>query len=236
MIAARRKRRIYTKNKPYSPGIGFLAFLCGLGIVILWVFVAYVNPELKLLFWNGLKTQTEKFQVSGVTMGMSLRKVTNLRPGTVVKQDRNGETVGLFQWEDAAHAVWFLDQGHGRQAYRIRYDKTFHTLSEREVLSHIAEKYGRPATSDCARLGAKPGTRCHFQWLAREGIFLDVYTRMTKQASGGERTDLTIIAVDTYLEGKARRQGTPGRSMPTTKAGQAIPITSIVRKAESLPF
>ena len=116
----------------------------------------------------------------------------------------NGRTVVTFHADGAIHTLWFTGPGQDHKVHRIRIERTYEKLGEYEILARFGRLYGNPVTTDCGRQVFATGRQCHYRWLTKGGVPLDVHSRVIKDASGAGRTVLTVIAVDAYLEGKAR--------------------------------
>jgi hypothetical protein len=192
-------------------GIGPLVMLRLVSVLALVLFYAFLTTESRPNVWRGMLTQKTVGEngilFAGVTLGMSRSAVEEVRPDLVPHRVANGKTVGIFRADGATHTLWFTGSGRGHKVHRIRIERTYEELGEYEVLARFGRLDGNPVTTDCGRHIFARGLQCHYRWLTKGGVPLDVHRRVIKDAGGNSRTVLTVIAVDAYLEGKANEQG-----------------------------
>ena len=226
-------RRVGNRGRRKEDGgsIRTLVFFCLAALLALIAFLVFetnIGAEInwrKMFFLKNKLQQT--FKLGGVSLGMSPDLVRKHHPNLDLSSLGRGETAATFKFDGAHYIVWFINIDGHEKAYRMRYDQSFATRTEEEILDSIGDKHGKPGTSECAKAGDL-ARKCHFQWWPAGGIALNVSTTETKSASKQTRTDVTMIATDTYLDGKRMRNlSNPGQT--TTKSGQK-------NNSEKLPF
>ncbi len=194
-------------RKGHWSGIGSLILLCLVSVFALTLFLAWMTTEPRPNVWGGMFAQRSVGKngilFADVTLGMRRSTVEKMQPGMIARRIASGKTVGTFRAEGATHTLWFTGPGQDHKVHRIRIERTYDQLGEYEVLARFGRKYGNPVSTDCGRQVFAPGQYCHYQWLTKGGIPLDVHSRVIMTAGGASRTVLTVIAVDSYLEGKA---------------------------------
>ena len=219
------------RRKEDRGGIGTLLFLCIAALLALVAFITFetgIGTDInwrKMFFQKDREKQT--FTLEGVSLGMSPEAVRKQHPNLDLVGLGRGETVATFNIESAHYTVWFIKIDGNDKAYRMRYDQSFRTRTEAEILESIGVKHGKPGTSECAKAGDE-ARKCHFQWWPSGGIALSVSTAEVKSASKLVRTDVTMLATDTYLDGKRMRI----KSKPNVKKPTTVQKNSL----EKLPF
>jgi len=215
-VAYDRKSRELSRREEHFQSIARLVILCLLSFVVLGAYLLYRSnlpmdiPWSELFFQKNVKKGG--FQIGGVKLGMTPNKVSKIHPGLSMTVVRTGGHLGTYVLKGGTYSVWFLDKQKGEKAYRIRYDQTFKGMSETDVLRKISSKYGHPATSDCDGGVIAGARKCHYTWWAKGGVSLKVSIKETKAASGAVSTDISLTAIDSYMEGKkARADSRPSR-------------------------
>lgn len=177
----------------------FVVFETSVGNQIDWRKIFFLKDEVK-----------QTFNMGGVSLGMSPEMVRSKHPNLDLVKLGRGESAASFIFEGAQYVVWFVKINGHNKAYRMRYDQSFTTLREAEILESIGNEHGKPGTSECSKAGDM-SRKCNFQWWPSGGIALNVSTTETKSPSYKTRTVVTMIATDTYLDGKRMRiKGIPG--------------------------
>ena len=141
--------------------------------------------------------------MGGIELGMTPEKVERNHPNLDLTSLVQGEKTATFKADGARYTVWFVSINGIEKAYRIRYDQVFVGKTETDIVEDIGRRHGKPGTSDCTR-NAQAERKCHFQWWPSGGIALIVLSSTGKQA-GTPVTGVTMIATDTYLDGKRIR-------------------------------
>lgn len=204
---ARRDRR-KDRRQESGPGIGTLFVMCLLGLMALAIFVVFKTDYGAKIDWRSMfftkDVDTTSFKMGGVSLGMSVDKVKRMHSNIELKAVASGETIGSFNYEGANYILWFVKVDGRDKAYRIRYDQSFTDRTETQILDAIGDKHGKPGTSECTKAGAE-ARKCHFQWWPSGGIALNVITTERTPPGGERRTEVTMIATDTYLDGKRMR-------------------------------
>ena len=197
------------EERSHWSGIGTLSLLCLVSVLALTLLGAYVTTEPRPMVWNGLFTQRtlgkSGIRFAGVTLGMPRSAVEKRHPDLVLNRIFTGRTVGTFRAEGAAHTLWFTGAESRHKVYRMRIERTYEGLGEYEILARFGRRHGNPVITNCGRRIFASGQRCHYQWLTKGGVPLDVHSRVIKDDSGISRTVLTIIAVDALLEEIAKK-------------------------------
>ena len=215
-----RVRRRRMPKKDFWLMIGMLAVLAGILGYAVQAYVSRDQADRGTWIANALGPPTGiasdgKLRLGSVPMAATPREVRRIHPGAVIGVDRNGRQVALFEEEGGKYRATFLDTVHGAQAYRITYRQTFNTIGHDSVMERLAAKFGRPSTGDCERKVASGSSDCRYTWWLRDSNRLQVTTR----SWAGGRTDVSMVAVNTYLEGKAKPIARPP-TLPPTKTQQ----------------
>jgi hypothetical protein len=199
------------KGRSHWSGIGTLSLLCLVSVLALTLFFAFLTVEPRPNVWGGLFAQKtvgkNGILFAGVTLGMPRLAVETVHPDMVLSRIANGRTVGTFRADGATHTLWFRGPQRGHKVYRMRIERTYEHLGEYEILARFARRHGNPVVTDCGRRVFAAGRQCHYQWLTKGGVPLDVHSRVIKDGNGADRTVLTVVVVDAYLEGKVREEG-----------------------------
>ncbi len=219
------------RRKSDSNSIRTLLYLCCAALFGLGVFIVFETKVGDEIDWRRLFFQKEaekqSFKMGNVSLGMTPDKVREQHPNLDLSNLGRGESAVTFNFEGAHYTVWFININGRDKAFRMRYDQSFRTRTEAEILESIGKKHGKPGTSECSKAGDQE-RKCHFQWWPFGGTALNVSTTEVKSGQGKSRTDVTMIATDTYLDGKRLRlQSVP--SSQKTKTGQK-------KSSEKLPF
>ncbi|MBC8268181.1 MAG: hypothetical protein H8E36_05490 [Rhodospirillaceae bacterium] len=226
-------RRVGNRGRRKDDGgnIKTLVFLCLAALMALIFFLTFETNIGAQINWRKmffLKNKLEQtFKLGGVSLGMSPDVVRKRHPNLDLASLGRGETAATFKFDGAHYTVWFVNIGGHEKAYRMRYDQSFATRTEEDILDSIGDKHGKPGTSECSKAGDL-ARKCHFQWWPSGGIALNVSTTEVKSSLNHTRTDVTMIATDTYLDGKRmRNQSQPEQT--SSKSGQE-------NNSEKLPF
>ena len=227
----RRKGQRGGRRRSDKSGIKTLLFLCfaamiGLGLFIVFETNIGIGVDWYKMFFTKDKVK-KNFAMGDVSLGMSSDMVKKQHPNLEIVLLGSGESVGSFSLEGAHYTVWFVNINGRDQAYRMRYDQSYRTRSEADILESIGQVHGKPGTSECSKAGDME-IKCHFQWWPSGGTSLNVSTTEKKSKQGQMQTDVTMIATDTYLDGKRMRLKTRPVT-PKTTAGQK-------KSSEKLPF
>ena len=237
----KRKRKIFAKKKPAYSVTG-LALLCFLGLVALVGFLFFKAnygtdvPWISLFFEH--KVEEEKFKLDGVTLGMTPEMVHRLHSNLILTDRGDGEKKGTYVSEKGgAFTALFLDDEGGHKAYRMRFSHAYKSITESDIIGKLSKDYGLPTTSDCSRRAVIRLRECRYSWLVAGGISLNALIRESKNSSGGIRTELTLNAVDTNLEGKKKRRQQKQRTRSFVPRKRTPPAASGPGEGEeALPF
>lgn len=189
-------------------GIGTLIFLCFAAMLGLGMFLIFETELGHDIDWKKMfmvrEKDTTRFRLGGVNLGMSSDSVRKEHPNMDLASMGRGESIGSFTFEGGHYTVWFIKVDGRDKSYRVRYDQSFSTRTEADVLESIGDLHGKPGTSECRKAGELT-RKCHFQWWPKGGIALNVSTTETKKKNKKPQTEVTVIATDTYLDGKRMR-------------------------------
>jgi len=192
-------------RKVYIPGLMLL-----LGLIVASGLIALV---LILFFPNETREAEERVIPDRITdaiprhrihFGMNPDQVKVLYPNMALRMNAHHETIGTFLLDGAKHIVTFNKWLSGEKAYRVRYDKTFKTLSEEEILRHFALYYGRVAYDNCKTASGREGLLCQYHWKADGRKTIELRTRPIIK-DGKNHIHAAVIATDTYLASKRRK-------------------------------
>lgn len=143
------------------------------GIVALLALVSSISFALyrpagnAALAWRslGLVVHPETgFEIGGVAFGMTPSRVRRLHPDSRSGADAFGRTVMSFTHDGTDYTVWFLDQKNAQLAYRIRLVRVLPSAQENDVLDELGNRFGRPATGDCATSIVSKTRDCTYTW------------------------------------------------------------------------
>jgi hypothetical protein len=219
------------RRKNDRNSIKTLLFLCVAALLGLGAFIIFETNVGSAIDWRKMFLMKEKektaFKLGNVSLGMSRERVKKQHPNLDFANLGRGESVTSFNFEGAHFTVWFININGSDKAFRMRYDQSYRTRTEAEVLESIGKIHGKPGTSECARAGDQE-RKCHFQWWPSGGTALSVSTIEIKSNQKAVRTDVTMIATDTYLDGKRLRL--------QSKPGAAKIKTEQKKSSEKLPF
>ncbi len=187
---------------------------------------------------NAFFNEEKDFGINGVSLGMTPERVREIYPDLSVTMAAGGAVKGRYSGEDANYNISFMDHNGVKKVSRIQYDKTFNSLSEDQILEKIGKKFGKPIASNCTRSSIRQVTNCNFLWWLSGGATLSVTSTQTRRPSGENRTKLSMVAADTYLEGKKLRAASKRRKTASTRPLKAIATTGAVPRPEkeTLPF
>jgi len=188
-------------------GFSTLIILTLLSTLALIAFLVYQNGPEHAVNWSKLlfiqNKPVQEFDMGGIELGMNPEMVEKKHPNIDLTDLVRGEKIGTFKENGAKYTVWFVALNGAEKAYRIRYDQVLKGQTETDILENIGRRHGKPGTSDCAK-GSSNQRKCHFQWWPSGGIALDVIS-MTEKRAGQPVTGVSMIATDTYLDGKRIR-------------------------------
>ncbi len=198
-------------DQPAKKSISTLVILATLSTAALITFFVYESGINNVINWNKLLYMRNKpiqdFQLGGVELGMNPELVESKHPNLDLTSLVRGEKIAIFKADGARYTVWFVAINGREKAYRIRYDQIIKGKTESDIIEDMGRRHGKPGTSDCTK-GAPGERRCHFQWWPSGGISLNVLST-TEKRDGKQVTGVTIIATDTYLDGKRIRNLQP---------------------------
>jgi hypothetical protein len=227
----RRVGRRGRHKKDKGGGITTLIFLCVIALGALGAFLFFKSGLGTGVNWYDMFFSKDKqrttFQLGDVSLGMSSREVKKQHPNLDLVRLGNDESVAKFNTDGAHYVIWFVNINGREKAYRMRYDQRFASRTETELLASIGNKHGKPGTSECSKAG-ELARKCHFQWWPSGGTALTVSTTEVKSKTGKTSTDLTMIATDTYLDGKRMRL--------LSKPPAVTPKIPQKKSPEKLPF
>lgn len=195
------------QNDSPKKGFSTLVILTVLSTLALVGFLVYQSGPEHAINWSKLlfiqNKPAQEFDMGGIELGMTPEMVEKMHPNLDLTNVVRGEKIGTFNENGAKYTVWFVSLNGIEKAYRIRYDQVFKGKTETDIVESIGRRHGKPGTSDCVK-GSASERRCHFQWWPSGGIALDVIS-MTEKQAGEPVTGVSMIATDTYLDGKRIR-------------------------------
>lgn len=156
------------------------------------------------------------FSFGPFSIGMSIDTFLGTdRDGRIIRGPDGGK-VGVLTTETGAYQVSFLPAVKSRRAetsqppraYRIGYQQVFRQTTEREILSHLGDRWGNPTGAKCGRRTYEIAYDCRFTWWPEDGtrVVADLRTEYANRR-GDTRTTLRIEAVDTRAAIKRRQAG-----------------------------
>lgn len=104
------------------------------------------------------------FTMGRVAFGMTPAMVRRLHPDHSAGADAYGRTVMTFAHDGGEYTVWFMDQAHRQQAFRIRFRRTVTDASEEQILATLGKRFGRPATGQCETQLSTAARDCFYTW------------------------------------------------------------------------
>ncbi|HER25876.1 MAG TPA: hypothetical protein ENI69_02070 [Rhodospirillales bacterium] len=197
------RRQVDESKKSFS-SLVILTVLSSLALVFFLAYQSGIGNDVDWRKFFNLKVKTgSSFEMGGVEFGMDPEMVEKKHPNLDLTSLVRGEKIATFKTGGARYTVWFVSINGRDKAYRIRYDQVFKGKTETDIVEDIGRRHGKPGTSDCSA-GAAGERRCHFQWWPSGGISLNVLS-ITRKRAGQPVTGVTMIATDTYLDGKRIR-------------------------------
>ncbi len=194
-------------------GIGMLLALCLLSLLALGVLTTtVVRIDDNTTIWKSLVSllkERDSAAHGGIRFGMTPARAHKAQPHMLLADMPGGETAGSFEFDGVPHAVAFLAAEHGRQAYRIRSQRTVTPKAADARLKSLHRSLGSPLESGCAKRIFEATRTCRYRWLASKGVSITLTTRSVI-GSSSPRTEVSLVAVDTYLQGKRRRTNVGG--------------------------
>ena len=204
-----RARICLDKSRAESPwqGIGMLVALLVVSLVALAVLAStVVRLDGNTTVWDSLMGFIEREEPAGyggIKFGMTPTGALKARPDLLLADLPGGESAGSFEWQGVPHSVAFLPTSRGNKAYRIRNVRNVAPESADAILGSLTRALGPPLESDCGKRIFDATRTCHYRWMAPKGVSLALTTRPVT-AAGAPRTEVTLNAVDTYLQSKRR--------------------------------
>ena len=131
-------------------------------------------------------------------LGKSPKDLKHKYPDLFLSNDRYGKLIGKHTLDGANYYIWFVAENKAYKAFRIKADKTYKKLEEKEVLQYFASLYGRPFDGQCNGKTTFAMDKCHFKWWVRKGVSLDLYSRY----KSNKTMTLSAVTSDTYLMSK----------------------------------
>ena len=190
-------------------GVGTLIVICVISLSALGIMILdRICPKCTAPVESALNTRPQVREAAfhgGIAFGMSRARAARLRPDMRITPAAGGETAGSFSANGARLTVAFLGARGGERAYRIRSVQTIDQAEERAVLDNLLARFGAPVINDCAKWVLGSGDLCRYRWLAPGGISVDLASRTIPAAPGLPNVRLTIVARDSYLDGKRGR-------------------------------
>jgi|GEM_PF-1830603 len=122
----------------------------------------------------------------------------NKYPDLFLTHDRFGNSVAHFPFDDAKYSIWFITENKQERAFRIKIDKTYKNLSEKEITDHFAKLYGRTVDVQCDGKTSSSTQHCRYKWWVRNAVTLDLYSCFAQN----KPVTLSAVTTDTYLAGK----------------------------------
>ena len=193
---AQKKGGIYTLIALASLSTGALALFfliqSGIGDAINWNKLLYIQNK-----------PVQDFEMGGIELGMRPDVVEREHPNMNLTSLVKGEKVGMFKTNEGKYTVWFVSINGNEKAYRIRFDQVIKGMTETDIIEDMGRRHGKPSTSECAK--SVPSVRtCEFQWWPSGGIALNIFSS-TDTRKKQTVTGISVIATDTYLDGKRIR-------------------------------
>jgi len=186
--------------KPSSNLSKILILLTLAGLVLSGFFYATLMYDLEK------ETPIEKVSKYPKTYAKNLGKSPDFfkkeYPNLFLTHDRFGNSVAHFPFENAKYSIWFVAESGTERAFRIKIDKSYEGLKEKDITNHFAKLYGRTVDVQCDHKTSSSTQHCRYKWWIRNAVSLDLYSRLTPNRP------LTVSAVttDTYLAGKYHRK------------------------------
>ena len=243
-VKLKHKRQYLQKKEDRSFSMTCLVLLCLLGFLALTGFLFYKANYGTDVSWVSLffeqKVKKDKFKLEGVSLGMTPEMVRRLHSNLILTDRGDGEKKGTYVSEKGgAFTTLFLDADGGRKAYRMQFVQAYKSLTESEIIGRLSKGYGIPATSSCLRRAVRRILECRYSWLVSGGVSLNALIRERRDGYGAVRTEFTLNAVDTNLEGKKKRRQQKQRARPPVSGAdkRSPPAASGPgEREEGLPF
>jgi hypothetical protein len=176
----------------------------GLVLIVATVFAAFLYAYLQYT----PQTEPEKQIVSDFPnihaedLGKTPKELKSKYPELFFKTNHLGQLVASHTLDGAQYIIWFVSDHQVQRAFRVKAQKTYSTLGEKEILDHFGHLYSRPFDTSCTGKTTYSEEKCHFKWWVRKSVSLDVFTRLLPDQS----TFLSAITTDTYLTSKFHEQ------------------------------
>ena len=141
----------------------------------------------------------------GIDFGMSPADALRTRPDMLVATVAGGEMAGIYEWNGVRFTVGFGNMGENAKAYRFHSVRVVDAEGTEKFIKSMVSRYGSPVESDCGKRVFSLTRFCHFGWLTDGGIALNISTRPVADGDDDGSSEVTVIARDTFLDGKRRR-------------------------------
>ncbi len=189
--------------------MAILVVICVVTLLALAAFLSYkvygATPAPWQSIISELRSRSAAFTVGRVTLGMTPAQVRRVHADVSTAIGKDGSEVAAFQHEGGRYTVSFLRPSEGHKAYRIRYHQAFEGSEEGAIHESLMRSFGMPSASHCDRGGIAADKACRLRWWAGDGVAVEAGTRVIKSFPVRSRTELTVTATDTRLEGRQRR-------------------------------
>ncbi len=134
-------------------------------------------------------------------LGRTKSDIEKIHTQLTVEPKPSGYMIGRYSDERGLHTIWFRNTDGAPRAFRVRFDGKVPLLTEEDIHEYLAAYFGTPASSECHRPYAAKKRSCRFNWWLPDNVLLhaDAVSESAVQQDGFA---LTLIAVDTWLDGK----------------------------------
>ena len=198
---ANRKRR----NRARSPwrGVGRLAALLGFSLAALGLVALVFRVDAEPSVWDTLFADSPTGQhvfAGGIFLGMNADALSRYHPDVEFAANGAGGHRGIVRDGDGVHTVWFANGRDDAPAFRLTSELTLAGAPMDEVFELFAAHYGRPVASGCERSRVLDTFKCHYRWLTKGSVSIDLYVTGDRADGGGASTKIRVVAVDINLE------------------------------------
>ncbi len=150
--------------------------------------------------------EAPRLVIEGVALGMTAEEVRKALPTMTLSPVASGEQVGTFRDGKRTIGIRFTSDVGGGKAFRLRLNEALPGLTDANALRMITKMYGKPVRSRCSESLTATASECRHEWGIRDGVSLEAVVRVAMDENGALSTHLSLLAVDTNMEGKQLRQ------------------------------
>jgi hypothetical protein len=131
-------------------------------------------------------------------LGKTAGTLKDQYPELFLTRSKHGLMIGQHKLDGANYTIWFVAENREYLAFRIKATTSFDKLKEQDLLTYFGQLYGRPFDGACSSDTTYALQKCSYKWWVREGVKLDVHSRLKKDKS----VEFNAISTDTYLSSK----------------------------------